>query len=137
MNNKQSLKLGVNPFSKLIKLTSDEKQYVLNKHNYSHVLISDNNREVINKLSKNAKALYLYILYLLQPNQDYIEMYADEYSDAVEGCSPMMYYGAIKELRNSQIIANTDEHGHYWINTLYFFRGNVNETSILKSQFDI
>ena len=88
---------------------------------YYHAGIKD----MIYKLSPQAKSVYLFILYNLDSGKDWIQLNRQWYMTKNEVKSINTFKEAIKELcRYCFILQNVDYNDVYWINSQLFFQGN-------------
>lgn len=78
------------------------------------------------ELSDNAKSLFLWIIYEMNANCDYIEITGRQRKRYIAEAkkSNIAINMAIKELINASVISATTINGVYWINPLFIFTGN-------------
>lgn len=82
-------------------------------------------KEMVYNLSPGAKSLYLFVLYNLEPNQDWIQINSQRYMTKNSIKSINTYKEALKELCRYLFIAPTlDYKDVFWINPMLFFCGS-------------
>lgn len=84
----------------------------------------DDCRTFVYNLSDKAQRLYLYILYNLKSNKDYIQINKEHYMNKQGIKSLNTYKEAEKELIRYNFILNTEYKTVFWINPNMFFAGN-------------
>ena len=77
----------------------------------------------INALTPNAKSVYLWIMYELDPNVDYLEINKKRYVQECNSNYKLLSDG-LKELIDAAIIIATTVNDTYWINPLLLFKGD-------------
>lgn len=88
---------------------------------YSHPFYSIDNI-LFGSLNSKARDLYLYIIYHLKENTDYISLKLCDVKKTT-GISRNSIVAAIKDLKAVGIIAPKSQ-SIYWVNPMYIFRGN-------------
>ena len=82
-------------------------------------------KEMVYNLSPGAKSLYLFVLYNLEPNQDWIQINSQWYMTKNSIKSINTYKEALKELCRYLFLSPTlDYKDVFWINPMLFFCGN-------------
>lgn len=98
---------------------------LIEKNRTAKVFYGTGAKEMVYNLSPGAKSLYLYILYNLEPNQDWIQVNVDWYMLKNSIKSINTYKEAAKELCRYLFLAATlDYKNVFWINPALFFCGN-------------
>jgi hypothetical protein len=75
-------------------------------------------------LTGRAKELYLWVMYELDKNEDFVWINVQRYMEECNVSSMTTYRDTVKDLQKSLIISPTTIKDVYWINPLFFFNGN-------------
>ncbi len=75
-------------------------------------------------LSTRAKELYLWLIYELEKNEDYVWINVDRYMEECDISSSTTYQNTVKDLHKFGVICPTVVKDVYWINPLFFFNGS-------------
>jgi hypothetical protein len=82
-------------------------------------------KQIIYNLSPGAKSLYIFVLYNLTTNQDWIQLNSQSYMTKNSVKSINTFKDAVKELCRYGFLGTTPEYKDvYWINPKMFFSGN-------------
>jgi len=82
-------------------------------------------KERVYNLSPGAKSLYLYVLYNLKVNVDWIHINREWYMEKNNVKSINTYKDAMKDLCRYEFLCTTPEYKDvFWINPVLFFSGN-------------
>lgn len=74
------------------------------------------------RLSDKSRSLFLYIMYTLNKNEDYILLSGQKVKQDIGMCNRTLVE-ALKELKSCSIIT-LKERSIYWVNPMYIFNGN-------------
>lgn len=74
------------------------------------------------RLTDKSRSLFLYIMYSLNKNEDYVTLSAKKIKEHI-GMSKRTLIEALKELKRCSIIVNKSR-SVYWVNPMYLFNGN-------------
>lgn len=77
---------------------------------------------MFNRLTDKSRSLFLYIIYSLNKNEDYVTLSAKKVTENI-GMSKRTLIEALKELKRCSIIASKSR-SVYWVNPMYLFNGN-------------
>jgi hypothetical protein len=80
------------------------------------------NNVIFKELTSSGRDLFLYLVYNLRPNQDWIRL-PQEFVCTRMNISPPTFYKAIANLTDNAIIVKKKK-GEYWINPYFLFSGN-------------
>lgn len=86
--------------------------------------IAPQKRIIVNALTPSTKELFIWLMYTIEPNKDFIWINKDRYMLELDITSINTYKKALFELERYGIIALTSVKDTYWINPDFFFRGN-------------
>lgn len=108
---------------KKLKEISIEQESIFNNESYTKIYTRASLRLHIMALPEKAKSLYLWLVYELDNNVDYVWINRDRY---MKECTVSINTAkaAIQDLCTTGIITPTIFAEHYWINPLFFFNGN-------------
>lgn len=82
------------------------------------------NRKLMMSLSDRARTLILYIMYMVRPGKDYIKFNRKHYMEEQSIKSQTTIIAALNELAENGIICPAQKQKYYWINPMFFFKGN-------------
>lgn len=105
-------------------IVSSYCNFLFNDSNYTKIYTCSKNRKHIMKLSTRAKELYLWLIYELEKNEDYVWINVDRYMEECDISSTTTYQNTIKDLQKFGVICPTVVKDVYWINPLFFFNGS-------------
>lgn len=97
--------------------------YLLDDAPFTKVFTKAGLRLHINGLTPNAKSVYLWIMYEIDPNTDYLEINKKRYVTECNSNYKLLSDG-LKELIDAAIIIATTVNDVYWINPLLLFKGD-------------
>lgn len=98
---------------------------LIEKNRVAKLFYGKGNKEMVYNLSPGAKSLYLFVLYNLEPNQDWIQINVEWYMNKNNIKSINTYKDAAKELCRYLFLAATMDYKNvFWINPSLFFCGN-------------
>ena len=97
--------------------------YLVDKSDKCQIFTKSGLRLHINSLSKNAKSVFIWIIYELEDSQDWLWINKTRYKSECGGNFTDLKKG-IEELTISGIITPTVVLDAYWINPLFFFNGS-------------
>lgn len=98
---------------------------LIEKKEYTKIFYSAGAKDMVYNLSAGAKSLYLFILYNLETNVQYIQINVERYMKKNSIKSINTYKEAVKELcRYLFLIQSSDYKDVYWTNPELFFNGN-------------
>ena len=100
-----------------------KSSYLLDDEPYTKVFTRAGMRLHIMALSPNAKSVFLWITYEIDPNTDYLEINRKRYVSETSSNYAMLSDG-LKELIDASIIVATTVNNVYWINPLLMFKGD-------------
>lgn len=86
--------------------------------------VSSEKRLLVNVLDASTKELFLWIIYSLDANKDYLWINKERYMAEIGITSINTYKKALSQLERYGVIAITSVKDTYWINPDFFFRGN-------------
>lgn len=112
--NNNKIDVTFNKFGNLI-----EKQ---NKINLYYNNNSDMDNILFQKLSSRARDLFLYIVYHLPNNQDYLEIKIKKIVETTK-MSRNSVVNALKCLKSENLVS-LKKQSVYWVNPMFFFKGN-------------
>ena len=90
---------------------------------YTRVYVRQGYRLHVMALPKEAKSVYLWLMYEIDTNLDYVFLNRRRYKEECGGTWTDLANG-ILQLTQSGIINNTPIKDVYWINPRFFFQGN-------------
>jgi len=128
--NKDALFLGVNPFLSnfeilAVKSNNTEYSVIVEQDKKVNVYVEDVYRKTVAELTNNGKSLFLYIMYKLESNKDYITINKDKYMIENNITSLNTFKSSVSELKRLAIISDVaTKKWTYWINPRFFFNGN-------------
>jgi hypothetical protein len=88
------------------------------------IFLSKESKEIVYNLSDKAQRMYLYVLYNLNSNKDWIQINKEMYMAKNEIKSVNTYKDSISELIRYGFLTTTEYKTVFWINPHLFFSGN-------------
>lgn len=125
-----TLKIPVTQIYSDTDLTLDEEGFYINKKIYLErtpsvkLYYCEDCKDMIYNLTVKGKTLFLYILYNLKKNKDYIQINQEHYMKKNSINSINTYKESIKELQRYNFIVATEYKTVFWTNPNLFFSGN-------------
>lgn len=105
-------------------VTGNLKEIMLVEEQHCTKLFHDvDYRNIILKLDENGMRLFLYIMYQINPNEDYVWINNTHYQ-SLTNVSKKQYLEGIQNLIRYSIITTTIYQEVYFINPMIFFSGN-------------
>lgn len=96
---------------------------IIDDSRYTKVFVKQALRLHINNLSSNAKSVFLFVTYEVDPGCDYFEINKKRYIAECNSNYKLLSNG-IKELIDASVIVATSVSDVYWINPLLIFSGD-------------
>ena len=104
------------------------KEILLEQTPKVNIYVKTEHRLVVNSLNKNTKELFLWLIYSIETNEDYLWINKTRYMKELGITSINTYKSALKELIRYGIIQYTVITDVFWINPEFFFKGSRIET---------